>query len=279
MSNSILKVLLFIATILGVPTLMICIIFMTRVNTGDVAIVTTWGGKILPDVLTQGIYFPVLKHFDIIDTTMTRAETDDIQPKDANGVRLKDVNVIVTYRLDPTKVAQFYSVSKELDHEPDSDHNTLGLEILEKSVIPFAVQIATEKADLITVSSNLQDYANDIESIVNQKLNSLYPGVNPFQIISVTVPTFTLPDTIQKQVDAKAGYQAELETIAAQNTVVEQRKTLVANQAIVSANSLEQASKQTGLTPEQIINWTNAQAYADLASRTTSPTVLVNTGK
>jgi hypothetical protein len=54
---------------------------------------------------------------------------------------------------------------------------------------------------------------------------------------------------------------------------------LVANQAIVSANSLEQASKQTGLTPEQIINWTNAQAYADLASRTTSPTVLVNTGK
>jgi|GEM_PF-6893474 len=106
------------------------------------------------------------------------------------------------------------------------------------------------------------------------------PNVDPrkpytFIIQSVTVPTFELPASIQKQVNAKAGYQAELQTIAAEQAVIEQRKQLQQVQAIVAANALEQASKATGLTPEQIIAWQKARALSAMAEKMGSAQALV----
>jgi hypothetical protein len=247
----------------------------SRIPTGSVGIVKHFNGTISEQVAQPGMHMAILDSYYPIDTTLTRAEVRNMQPKDAHGVALRDVSVVVTYGLDPNKVAAFYRATKEMDPEPNSDYYTLGLEILEKSIIPYAVQIATEKSDLSTISSHLGGYASDIQAAVQQRLDKLYPGINPFLIQSVTVPTFDLPPAIQAQVNAKAGYQAELQTIAAEQAVVEQRKQLAQDKATVNANALAQAAKATGLTPDQIIAWEKARALSTMAQKMAGGQALV----
>ena len=247
----------------------------TQIPTGSVGITRSLTGRIGNSVSSQGLYMSVLTTYYPIDTTLTRAVVKDVQPKDSHGVALQDVSVVVTYRLDPTRVAAFYRQSKEMDQEPGTNLYTVGLGILEESVIPYAVQIATEKSDLATISSHLVDYAGTIQTVITKRLNELYPGINPFIIQSVTVPTFDLPPAIQKQVNAKAGYQAELQTLAAQMAVIQQRKALVVAQASIDADSLATAAKTTGLTPDQVIAWKRAKALEMLAQGHRKVSVMV----
>lgn len=246
----------------------------TRIPTGSVGVVQHFNGIIDTTSVDPGLYTSLLDSYWLIDTTMTRAGVHNLQPKDANGVPLKNVHVVITFRLDPSKVATFYVKTKELDQEPNGLYIT-GLKILQESVIPYAVQLATEKSDLATISAHLGDYAETIQQVAVARLNQLYPD-NPFIIQSVTVPEFELPESIQRQVNAKAGYLAELQTIESQRQVVEQKKSLLQEQATVNANALAQASHETGLSVEQIISWERANALRALANSKAGTTLMVN---
>ncbi len=250
----------------------------TRIPTGSVGIEKSFTGHISSEVVGQGLYVSLFTDYYPIDTTMTRATVKGMRPKDRHGVSLRDVSVVVTYSLDPGKVAAFYRKTKELDPEPDSNYYTLGLQILEQSVIPYAVQIATEKSDLANISSHLSDYADTIQTVINKRLNELYPGINPFIIQSVTVPEFELPQAIQAQVNAKAGYEAELQTIAAERRVIEQRKALEADRATVQADALAAAAQASGLKPDQIIEWEKARAQMMLAQKAKGVGLLLSAG-
>lgn len=239
----------------------------TEVPTGSVAIEKGFTGYINNSAVDQGLYISILTSYYPIDTTLTRATVKGLQPKDSHGVSLQDVAVVINYRLDPDKVAAFYRASKEMDNEPESGLYTLGLGILEQSVVPYAVQIATEKSDLATISANLSEYAATIQQVADKRLQELYPGIDPFIIQSVTVPQFELPTAIQQQVNAKAGYQAELQTLQAQMAVIQQRKALTVAQASIDAEALKAASQATGLPPAEVIDWKRAQAFATLAQR------------
>ena len=247
----------------------------SRIPTGSVGIVQHFNGVVSDQVAEPGMYLSAITHYYPIDTTLTRAEVKDMQPKDAHGVALRDVSVVVTYGLDPQRVAAFYRATKEMDPEPDSDYYTLGLQILQRSIIPYAVQIATEKSDLSTISSHLGGYAEDIQVAVQQRLDKLYPHINPFVIQSVTVPAFELPAAIQKQVNAKAGYEAELQTIAAEQSVIERRKQLAADKAVVEADALAAAAQSSGMTPDQIIAWEKARALSQMASKMSGDKALI----
>ncbi|WP_297500757.1 SPFH domain-containing protein [Ferrovum sp.] len=245
----------------------------TRIPTGSVGVQQHFDGTIDSTSVNPGMYLSILDRYMPIDTTMTRAGVHNLQPKDSNGVALKNVHVVITFQLDPSKVAAFYVKTKELDEEPNGLYIT-GLKILQESVIPYAVQLATEKSDLATISAHLGDYAETIRQVSVSRLDQLYPD-NPIIIKSVTVPDFELPESIQRQVNAKAGYLAELQTIEAQKQVVEQKQQLLQAQATVSANALAQAAHTTGLSVEQIIAWERVAALKALAGAKTGAAVMV----
>lgn len=245
----------------------------TRIPTGSVGVVQHFDGQIDSVGANPGMYLSILDSYKPIDTTMTRAGVKWLQPKDSNGVPLKNVQAVVTFRLDPSKVAAFYVKTKELDQEPNGLYIT-GLKILQESVIPYAVQLATEKSDLATISGHLGDYAETIRQVSISRLDQLYPN-HPFIIQSVTVPNFELPESIQKQVNAKAGFLAELQTIEAEKQVVEQRQQLLQERATVSANALAQAAHATGLSVEQVIAWERVEALKALAGSKTGTSVMV----
>ena len=245
----------------------------TRIPTGSVGVLQHIDGQIESIGVSPGMYMSLLDKYLPIDTTLTRVSVKNLQPKDSNGVPLRNVQAVVTFRLDPSRVAAFYVKTKELDEEPHGLYIT-GLKILQESVIPYAVQLATEKSDLATISGHLGDYAETIRQVAVARLDQLYPN-HPFIIQSVTVPNFELPESIQKQVNAKAGYLAELQTIEAEKQVVEQRQQLLQERATVSANALAQASHATGLSVEQVIAWERVEALKSLAASKANVGVMV----
>ncbi len=245
----------------------------SRIPTGSVGVIQNISGTIESVGAKPGVYLSLFSSYLPIDTTMTRVGVNKLQPKDANGVPLKNVEAVVTFSLDPNKVAAFYIKTKELDRESNGLYTT-GLKILQESVIPYAVQLATEKSDLSNISSHLGDYAETIKIATISRLDQLYPN-HPFIIQSVTVPDFELPESIQKQVNAKAGYLAELQTIEAEKRVVEQSQMLLQERATVSANALAQAAHATGLTVDQVIAWERVLALKDLAATKSNASVMV----
>jgi len=143
--------------------------------------------------------------------------------------------------------------------------------MLERSAIPYSVQIATESSTPQHIAAHLDTYAQKIQTVLNERLHKLYPKIDPYIIDSVTVPTFDLPASIQKQVNDKAGFQAELETIKAAEVVQVQKKKLAALQAGVQADALANAAKTSGLTPEEIIGWEKARALYAMSHTATGP--------
>ena len=249
---------------------------VARIPTGSVGIKQSIAGNISRHTVGQGLYSAFFTTYIPIDTTLTRAAVKDLQPKDAHGVALQDVSLVMTYKLNPKLVGIFYQHSKELDREPGTAYNTLGLEILEQSVIPYAVQIATERSNLESIANDLEHYSNAIAAVANKRLHKLYPGIDPFIIQSVTIQTFRLPAAIQKQMNAKEGYRAELQTLAEKMEVVQKLKAIKVAQASINADALASAAKASGLTPNELIAWKRARALQALA-KTGSAKVLIGT--
>ncbi len=191
-----------------------------------------------------------------------------MHPRDEHGVQMKAVTVVVQYSLIPKLVPLFYRETKQIQKEPHTDYRTVGLLMLERSAIPYAVQIATEQSTPQKIAAHLDTYAHTIKTVLDNRLHKLYPGIDPYIINSVTVPTFDLPASIQKQVNDKAGFQAELETIKAAEVVQTQKRKLASLQASVQADALAAAAKTSSLSPGQIVAWEKARALYKMAQDT-----------
>lgn len=251
--------------LLGAAIALFAMAGCSRIDTGSVGIERGFTGNISDRAVGQGLHLSILSSYIPVDTTQTRVIVGGLHPKDANGVFMQDVQVVVTYSLDPSRVAAFYRKTKELDAEPGGEYYTLGLDILRGSVVPQAVQYATEESNLIDIAANQVKYAKIIQRNIVSMLNTLYPGINPFVIQSVTVPKFQLPDSIQKQMNAQAGYRAEMDTMAVKMQVIEKRQAVVSAQETVDANALAASAKASGLTVDQVIAWKRAQALEKMA--------------
>ncbi len=238
----------------------------SQVPTGSVGIwQNRFTGHIDKAVAHPGLHLTIADYVIPVDTTQTMAEVVGMHPRDEHGVQMKDVAVVVQYSLVPSRVPLFYRDTKQIQREPHTDYYTIGLRMLEQSAIPYAVQIATESSTPQHIAAHLNTYAARIQQVLNNRLHKLYPKIDPYIIDSVTVPTFDLPSAIQKQVNAKAGYQAELKTIKEAEIVQQQKRKLAAMKANVAAHALETAAKSTGLSPQAIIAWERARALMALA--------------
>jgi regulator of protease activity HflC (stomatin/prohibitin superfamily) len=242
------------------------------VPTGSVGIWhNRFTGYISKKVAHPGFHITLIDGIIPVDTTQTMAEVQNMHPRDEHGVQMKDVAVVVQYSLIPNRVPLFYRETKQIENEPHTDYYTLGLRMLERSAIPYSVQIATESSTPQHIAAHLDTYAQRIQTVLNNRLHKLYPRIDPYIIDSVTVPTFDLPTSIQKQVNAKAGFQAELETIQAAEKVQVQKKKLAALKAEVQADALADAARASGLTPKNIIAWEKARALYALSHGATGP--------
>lgn len=233
----------------------------TRIETGNVGIIKHWDNSIDPVVLGDGMH-PML--FDSllaeIDGTSTRVPVNNLTPKDAKGVPVDDLDIVVTYKLKSQNVARFYSTTHELDKYQDGTgrtYETLGLEAI-KQLAPGVMQTVTETEDPVQIAKDTKAYDTKASTEFTKVLEARYPGA--FEYVTVTTMHFALPASIQAQVSATAALDAEAARNAAELTLIKQRTELAKEKAEVDAIALRQAADAAHLSPEQLIAWRNANA-------------------
>lgn len=237
----------------------------SRVETGSVGILKHWGGEISNEGQTGFVWTVLDSMIAHVDTTETRYPISKLQPSDANGVLLEDLDLVVSYRLDATKVPSFYIQTKELDTYKDEsgrEITTVGLKVME-NIVKHAAQELTKKQSLVTLAANLTQYEADILAQAQKELDAGYPGV--FKLVRVNVNHFIPPAAIRDQANRTAALKSEAERNAEETKLIDQRKQLEASKTLIEANALRSAAAATGLSPEQIIAWKNARAYELLA--------------
>jgi hypothetical protein len=233
----------------------------TRIESGNVGIVKHWGGKIDPEVLEPGFHFMIFDSLLAeVDATPTRVAVNNLTPKDADGVPVDDLDIVVTYKLNAPYVSKFYTGTHELDTYKDGsgrEYTTIGLEAI-KQLAPGVMQTATETDDPVAIAKNTQLYDAKASAEFKRVLDARYP--NAFDSVSVLTLHFKLPDSIQQQVNAVAAFNAEAERNKAELALIAQRKELASKKATVDAEALRAAADAAHLTPEEVIAWRNANA-------------------
>jgi predicted transcriptional regulator len=250
-----------LALFAALATIILAMSGCSRIESGNIGIVKHWGGKIDPEVATPGFHW---MFFDSIlaevDTTPTRVVVNNLTPKDADGVPVDDLDIIVTYTLNPQHVSQFYSTTHELDTYKDGsnrEYTTIGLEAI-KQWAPGVMQTVTETDNPVAIAKNTQAYDEKASAEFKRLLDQRYPDA--FLSVNVTTTHFKLPDSIQQQVNKVASFNAERESNAAELALIAQRKELARQKASIDAEALRAAADAAHLTPEQVIAWRNANA-------------------
>jgi hypothetical protein len=231
------------------------------VETGSIGIIKHFAGEISVDPAT-GMNLVILDSIIAkVDTTETRAAINKLRPSDANGVLLDDLDIIVSFRLDPAKVPAFYIQTKELDEYKDDAGRvivTVGLKVLE-NVVKHSVQELTKKQSLVTLAANLTTYETDIMTQAQLELDKGYPGV--FKLIRINVNHFVPPQAILEQANKTAALKSEVERNTEEQKLIVQRTQLETSKAKVEAVALRTAMSETGLSAANLIAWKNARAY------------------
>lgn len=247
---------------------------ITRIPSGSVAIVQQLNGKINQHlVIYPGLYLSFPNKYLIVDTSTSNLIIKNQHPKDLDGATLKNLSVSANYLLDPGKIPVFFTQNHDLIQQPNG-HYSLGDQLLQNSIFPDAIQIVTEKSNIIALASHPAEYALAIQKAAKARLDLLYPG-NPFIFRSVTLQAFDLPDAIKQQVDAKDAFDARTQAVSAEKRTVEAQQIVTQEKAIVSASALSQAAKVTGLSVDQVIAWERVQALKQLAQQKINPNLTI----
>ena len=245
-----------------------------RIETGSVGILKHWGGEISTEP-AEGFNWTVWDSMlHEVDYTETRIPITGMKPADLKGVLLDSVEFVASYTIAKEKIPAFYIQTKEVNVYKDESGQlvtTVGLSVV-KNMLQHAVQEATKKSEIKTLASNLKDYENDIMQIAQAELEKGYPGV--FHLLRVNINHFVQPTSIADQANKMATLSAEKARLEAETKLMESRSTLATGLAVIDAKALAAAVKQSGLTPEQLIAWKNANAYTlQAAALATSPAV------
>lgn len=136
------------------------------VDNGDVAIVVDSFSKNVHQKLEQsGLHFSPFTDYLDIDSTDVRIQINDLQPKDKNGMKFKDVDMTVTLRLIQEKAVLAYVETKEIVPRKGASP-VLGLGKLEQ-----IIQSATMKA---FQEFEYQEFVNDrsvLEDAIEKRIS------------------------------------------------------------------------------------------------------------
>jgi hypothetical protein len=233
----------------------------SRIETGSVGVIRHFTGEISPTAAYGWNWMILDSMLANVDTTETRIPISNLRPADSNGVLLDNLEIIVSFKLNPELVPAFYIQTKELDeYVDDTNHHvtTVGLKVLE-NVAKHAVQELTKKQSLVTLAANLTSYELAIMAQAQLELDKGYPGV--FKLIRVNVNHFVPPGAILDQANKTAALKSEVERNVEEQKLIAQRTVLETSKAEIEAVALKAAMDKTHLSAADLIAWKNARAY------------------
>lgn len=182
---------------------------------------------------------------------------ENIRPKDKDNVMLDDLDLNITYKVNPTKAQEFIVKTGDIiaaDSKSSSDAEVIGyhrMEIESKSLIGDTTKkFSSEQILDNSKNANGLNLEDQFKVDLQQKMNDSY-GKDTFEIVSVRIGTPKVSPIIEQKIQQIATIEAEKAKNNATNMVLENREKTLTKEYQVLVNS----AKNSGLSIDQALEY------------------------
>jgi regulator of protease activity HflC (stomatin/prohibitin superfamily) len=234
---SLVKVGIGVGAILGV--ILLTAGQFTTINTGENGLYIGFDGQVKNEILTPGIKYDGLGSIKVFNTRKITVTANDLRPKTKDNTIMKEMDVTVTYSINPTSLYEFYTNYDLTNHAIGDGGQVQLMSSYISRLITSSVNQSVDEFPALAVNSNLEQIQDTIKNNLSDALkkNGLEGKIT---IDSIIVGKADLPDdlvaSVNRVVAAQSAYkEQEVKTRTAQQKA-EENKALAST---VSSQSLE----------------------------------------
>lgn len=201
------------------------------VETGNVGVRKTFG-QVQQDEVQPGFYQSVLSSVDEYTTKETYVSLQNLTPKAKDKLILKDLDVTVYYKTNPSKVAEFVSTHAAMSAKMQGEGFIRPGYVLIDNMARGIVSDEVSGFDSLTLHQNRTDLEIAIKNALTAQLNKSDPGY--FEVTRVVVSSLLTDPSVEESIRKNIAMTNEIDT--ARKEV--QKKLEEANAMTKTANAL-----------------------------------------
>jgi hypothetical protein len=179
----------------------------TTINTGENGLYTSFDGKVKNEVLTPGIKYDGFGTIKVFNTRKITVQALDLKPKTKDNTIMKDMDVVVTYSLDPSSLYEFYTNYDMSNHGIANGGQIQLMSSYISRLITSAVNQSVDEFAALEVNSSLDKIQDTIKAnlILALEKNNL---AGKIKIDSVVAVKADLPDDLVASVNRVVAAQS-----------------------------------------------------------------------
>jgi regulator of protease activity HflC (stomatin/prohibitin superfamily) len=211
----------------------------TTISTGENGLYVGFDGQVKNEILTPGIKYDGFGSIKVFNTRKITVTANDLRPKTKDNTIMKEMDVTVTYSINPTSLYEFYTGYDISNHSVTNDGQVQLMANYISRLITSAVNQSVDEFPALSVNSNLEQIQDTIKNNLGEALkkNGLEGKIT---VDSIIVGKADLPDDLVASVNRvvaaqSANKEQQVRTETAQ-LKAEENKALAST---VSAQSLE----------------------------------------
>jgi hypothetical protein len=242
----------------------------TTISTGENGLFVGFDGQVKNKVLTPGIKYDGFGSIKVFNTRKITVTANDLRPKTKDNTIMKEMDVTVTYSINPTSLYEFYTGYDMTNHAISDGNQVQLMSSYIARLITSAVNQSVDEFPALVVNSSLGQVQDSIKANLSDALkkNGLEGKIT---IDSIIVGKADLPDTLVESINRvvaaqSANKEQQVKTQTAQLKAEENR----ALASTVTAQSLEyqrlevlREAMKNGSIQKILINGANVLSLSD----------------
>lgn len=242
------------------------------VQEGNFAVEKYWGGQTNKEAVMPGIhpFDDVLDSYTEIYGREYILQIPDIKPKDKDGVLLKDLDLSVSYRVNPKLTPTFLvKESQDLLSDPTKDGMIVGSQTLKREIMSLINQ-TTQKFGSREMLMNQEQFEKQLLLDIQTVLNAKYGNI--FQLSATRVSSIVVADSIELRIQSIAAMQAQEGMANAAESSKKDKERSDEAAILPLANAYKNVSTKTGVSIRDLMEMQKIEA---LKNTTISPVINV----
>jgi hypothetical protein len=211
----------------------------TTISTGENGLYVGFDGQVKNEVLTPGINYDGFGSIKVFNTRKITVTANDLRPKTKDNTIMKEMDVTVTYSINPNSLYEFYTNYDLTNHGIAENGQLQLMSSYISRLITSAVNQSVDEFPALAVNSNLEQIQDTIKTNLSEAIrkNSLEGKIT---IDSIIVGKADLPDdlvaSVNRVVAAQSGLKEQQVKTETAQLKAEENKALAST---VTTQSLE----------------------------------------
>jgi regulator of protease activity HflC (stomatin/prohibitin superfamily) len=277
-----------IAAVLALIAIGLALTSCGTIESGNVGVRTTLG-KVNPEEVEPGIYLgvPGISRVQEFSAKEIGLDLNDLTPKARDNLSLRDLDVTVYYRVQPTSVADLY-IKYAAQHGVDEGRRSVYLPALGlmQRLTRNVVYEQAARIDSLIMHTRRDELAAAVHKSLQTELDNNDKGV--FTVTRVVIRALTTDPAIEKAIQDSVAAQKQLETtkqriaIAEAEAQVEVKKAegiAKANQIINQSLTREYLQHESNLALQKFAEKGGTNTVVIPANMQTAPMIQIGAGK